>query len=279
MTSSPLPDLPAPQVVEALAYEDIKAEVLSGFLGMAPEFSALLESDPAIKALEAGAYRELLLRHRINQAARANLLAFALGSDLDHLALFYGVERLAGESDDRFRLRIRDRIMGWSTGGGAASYRYHAMSAHADIEDVSVASPKPGLVVVALLPRAGTTATDAVLLDAAHSRLNDPTVRVLTDTIDVRMATPVSFEVAARVWLRPEAPDSRLADIEAAFRAALAGERRLGWDVTRSWQVAQLQRGGVYRVELDAPAADVAVASDGYARLDRVTLVLSGRSA
>ncbi|KAA0571073.1 baseplate J/gp47 family protein [Azospirillum sp. Sh1] len=279
MTSSPLPDLPAPQVVETLAYEDIKAEVLSGFLGMAPEFSALLESDPAIKALEAGAYRELLLRHRINQAARANLLAFALGSDLDHLALFYGVERLTGESDDRFRLRIRDRVIGWSTGGGAASYRYNAMSAHADIEDVSVASPKPGLVVVALLPRAGTTATDAVLLDAARSRLNDPTIRVLTDTIDVRMAAPVSFEVAARVWLRPEAPDSRLEDIEAAFRAALAGERRLGWDVTRSWQVAQLQRGGVYRVELDAPAADVAVASDGYARLDHVTLVLSGRSA
>lgn len=279
MTSSPLPDLPAPQVVEPLAYEDIKAEVLSNFLGMAPEFSALLESDPAIKALEAGAYRELLLRHRVNQAARANLLAFALGSDLDHLALFYGVERLTGEGDERFRLRIRDRIIGWSTGGSAASYRYHAMSAHADIEDVSVASPEPGLVVVALLPRAGTTAADAELLGAASARLNDPTVRVLTDTLDIRMATPVSFEVVARVWLRPEAPATRLDEIKAAFRAALAGERRLGWDVTRSWQMAQLQRGGVYRVELDAPLADVAVGSDGYAQLDGLTLVLSGRSA
>ncbi len=56
-------------------------------------FTALVESDPAIKILEVAAWRELLLRERINEAARSNLLKFASGEELDNLAEFYGVER------------------------------------------------------------------------------------------------------------------------------------------------------------------------------------------
>ena len=55
----------------------------------------------------------MLLRNRINIAARGQLLAYAAGTDLDHLAAFYGVERLAGEGDERLRLRIQLRIKGY----------------------------------------------------------------------------------------------------------------------------------------------------------------------
>jgi len=90
--------LPTPQLIEPLSFSAIFTALLTDFQHRYPDYSALLASDPAIKLLEVAAYRELLLRHRINEAARANLLAFAADSDLDHLGAFYGVtRRLAGE--------------------------------------------------------------------------------------------------------------------------------------------------------------------------------------
>ena len=106
--------LPTPQLIEPLSFSGIFTAMLADFQRRYPEYSALLASDPAIKLLEVAAYRELLLRHRINEAARANLLAFAAESDLDHLGAFYGVSRLAGETDTALRKRIQARIMGFA---------------------------------------------------------------------------------------------------------------------------------------------------------------------
>lgn len=268
-------DLPAPDVVETLDYENVLAGLVGDFRVRYPQFTALLESDPAIKLLEVAAYRELLLRQRVNDAARANLLAFAGAADLDHLATFYGVERLEGEEDTALRARVQARIVGWSTGGTVPGYRYHALSAHPGIEDAAVASPEPGLVVVSLLPRSGADAD--VALDAAVSRLQDPSVRVLTDTIDVRLATAVIIDVAARISLLPDTPQDRLTEIEARLRSAFATDRTLGWDVTRSWLIAQLHRSGVHWVEVDTPMADTVVPPDSYPVLGQVSLTLAGR--
>jgi phage-related baseplate assembly protein len=274
-----LPDLPAPAVIETLDYAAIKAALLADFAARYPDYSAFLESDPAVKLIEVAAYREMLLRYRINQAARANLLAFAGGTDLDHLASFYGVERLSGESDDALRLRVRARIVGWSTGGSAAAYRYYALSAHPGIADVGVSSPAPGTVAVALLPAAlDPPVADAELVGAAQAAVTDDMVKVLTDTVVVAMATPVTVDVVASVWLHGDAADGRLAEIETALRAAVAAERRLGWDVTVSWVVAQIQRQGVYRVDVAQPLADIVIAPDGYAVLGDVALTLAGRA-
>ena len=94
------------------------------------EFSALVESDPAIKLLEVAAYRETILRARVNDAFKATLLAFAAGNDLDNLAAFYGLTRLAQETDAELKDRTINRIQGSSTAGGAAWYRYQALTAN-----------------------------------------------------------------------------------------------------------------------------------------------------
>ena len=67
-----------------------------------------LEFDPIKINQEACSYFELLIRDRINQAARSITLAYAIGTDLDAIASRYpgGVPRLEGESDDRYRRRI-----------------------------------------------------------------------------------------------------------------------------------------------------------------------------
>ena len=137
-----LAGLPTPQVLETLRFETVFDALLRDFQVRYPQYSALLASDPAIKLIEVAAYRELLLRSRINEAARANLLAFAVGNDLEHLGAFYGVSRLPQEQDEPLRRRIRARIMGFANAGGAAHYRYWALSASPEV--AHVAGPRSG---------------------------------------------------------------------------------------------------------------------------------------
>ena len=93
-------DLPAPEVVEVFDWESLRAHKLALFIEIAK--SKGIEyipsaSDDIMTMIEADAYVEQLLRTRINNAVKAQLLLFAKGSDLDHLgATRYGVLRLEG---------------------------------------------------------------------------------------------------------------------------------------------------------------------------------------
>ncbi|ONI55811.1 hypothetical protein N500_1132 [Wolbachia pipientis wUni] len=89
-----------PNIIEPLNFEEIFARMKEELVCRDETFSALVESDPAMKVLEVAAWRELLLRQRINEAVKGNLLKFATGEDLDNLAEFYGVERQKEEEDE-----------------------------------------------------------------------------------------------------------------------------------------------------------------------------------
>ena len=88
-TAIDLSKLPAPDVIEKLDYETLLTDYINDFKARNPNYATLLESDPAIILMQVISYRELLLRSRINEAAKANMLAYATGSDLDNLAAFY----------------------------------------------------------------------------------------------------------------------------------------------------------------------------------------------
>jgi phage-related baseplate assembly protein len=278
MTTVPdLSSLPTPAVIETLSFETIFGELQAEFQTRYPDYSALLASDPAIKLLEVAAYREVLLRNRINAAAKASLLAFATGSDLDHLATFYGVTRLAGEDDEALRARTRQRIVGFANAGGAAHYRYWALSASPDVADVEVDSPEPGRVRISVLAKGDEATVPASVLAAVRGVVLRDDIRVLTDTVDVVSAELLPVTVVARVWLYPDAPIETIAAVRAVFVSALAGSAGLGWDLTRSWIIGQLQRAGVHKVELLSPTADVRAQAMQAVRLVGLNLELVGR--
>lgn len=96
-----LSQLPAPDVVETLDFETILAERKATLISLYPEDeqeavarTLTLESEPLVKYLEENAYREVILRQRINEAAKAGMVAYAIKNDLDQLAANNNVERL-----------------------------------------------------------------------------------------------------------------------------------------------------------------------------------------
>ena len=276
-TLSDLASLPTPAVIESLSFETIFEELQTAFQSRYPDYSALLASDPAVKLLEVAAYREVLLRNRINSAAKASLLAFATGGDLDHLAAFYGVTRLTDETDEALRLRTRQRIIGFANAGGAAHYRYWALSASPEVADVEVDSPEPGRVRISVLAKGEEQTVSNAVLDAVRAVVLRDDIRVLTDTIEVVPAELMPVTVHARLWLYPDAPLETVAAIQAVFASTLAACAGLGWDLTRSWIVGQLQRAGVHKVELLSPTTDIRVAANQAVRLLSLNLEFAGR--
>jgi phage-related baseplate assembly protein len=277
MTAIDFSSIPDPTIIEALDYETILQEMIADLQARDPSYTEILESDPGVKVLEVAAARELILRQRINDALRATLLRYAAGADLDNLAAFYAVTRLAQEGDEALRLRTIERIMGSSTAGGAAWYRYQALSSSELVRDAAVSSPAPGEVLVNILSTAGDGTASNSLLAAVDAVLQSDIVRVITDVVTVASATINVVPVTADIYLYPGTPIAVFNGLQARLTEAFAVASGLGWNVTRSWLIAQLHPGGVQRVVLTAPAADVICGPSQAPALGAISLTMAGR--
>lgn len=269
--------LPDPEIIEPLDYETILAAMIADLQARDPSYTEILESDPGVKILEVAAARELILRQRVNDALQATLLRYAIGGDLDNLAAFYGVTRLTDEADEALRLRTIERIMGSSTAGGAAWYRYAALSASPLVKDAAVSSPNPGEVLISILSTQGNGTPASGLLTTVNTAIQNDSVRVITDVVTVAGATINTVPVTAQVYLYPDTPIEVFNTLQANLTAAFTAASGLGWDVTRTWLIAQLHPAGVQRVVLTAPAADVVCGPSQAPALGAITLTMAGR--
>ncbi|WP_266170525.1 hypothetical protein [Dyella subtropica] len=86
--------MPPLDVIEPLSYEDTYHRRLAHLRPLDATFAALMESDPAYKVLQIVAWRDLLVRQRVNDVARAMALPSAKGQNLDSPGAFYKVARL-----------------------------------------------------------------------------------------------------------------------------------------------------------------------------------------
>lgn len=137
-----------------------------------------LPSDPLHQLLRVEAYRELMLRQRINESMRGHLLAFATGDSLNELGQNYGMKRHANELDDDFRERIQGNIQGTHTAGTKAYYTSIA-AAHPFVRDVNVEKGRPGEVVVSVKPLSLER-----LLQLQSQAYADPSVKTLLKAIE-----------------------------------------------------------------------------------------------
>jgi phage-related baseplate assembly protein len=241
--------------------------------------------------LEVCAYRELLIRQRVNDAARAVMVAYASGADLDQLAANYGISRLlitpaddttipptpaVYEDDAALRSRVTLSLEGYTSAGSQGSYVFHALSASGEVKDVSAISPDPGQVAVYVLSQTGNGAASVDLIAAVEAALNAEKVRPMTDQVTVLSASIVNYTIEAELVVYP-GPDSDVV-LEAAQAAAAAyaeAQHRMGYDVTLSGIYAALHQPGVQRVNLTAPAANLVVDDGEAAYCTAITLTVA----
>ncbi len=268
MSGIELSALPAPQVLEELDFEEIFQGDLTAFRAhMGDDWTAQLLSDPVTKLLEVGAYRTLLNRARVNDAAKALLLAYAQGSDLDQLAANVRLQRLVVqeanplsvppterilEEDDALRERIQLVYEGLTTAGPRNSYILHARNASGLVADATAESPSPATVDVTVLSLDDKGVASPDLLAEVMAYLNADDVRPVADRVNVRSAEILPYQIHAVLHMTGNGPENEatLAECRRRLQAWINPRRRLGVEVPRSAIDAQLHIGGVARVEL-----------------------------
>lgn len=299
MATIDLSQLPAPGVVETLSYETLLAERKATLISLYPAAqqqaiarTLALESEPIVKLLEENAYREVILRQRINEAAQAVMVAWALDGDLDQLGANNGVTRLVitpadtstipptpavMESNDDFRARIASAFEGLSVAGPTGAYEYHAKSADGRVADASAISPSPASVTVTVLARDGNGSAPTDLLTAVETALNDENVRPVADRVTVQSAQIVNYAIDAELYLYPgpEAEPIRAAS-QAKLAAYVTAQKRLGRDIRLSALYAAIHVEGVQRVNLIQPVADVVLDKTQAAFCTGYTLTVGG---
>lgn len=268
MSTVDLSALPAPPVLEELDFEQAYAEELAAFrLYMGDNWTAELESDPVVKLLELGVYRRIQNRARVNDGAKALLLAYAIDGDLDQLAGNVRLKRLViqeenlntvpstprvMESNDALRERVQLVYEGLTTAGPRNSYILHARNASALVADATAESPAPAEVVVTVLHLQGNGAAEQPLLDTVMKYLSDDDIRPVGDRLTVQSAEVIEYRIDAVLHMAGTGSENEA--ILAAAEQRLAGwvnpRRRLGVEVPRSAIDAQLHISGVGRVDL-----------------------------
>lgn len=274
---------PAPLAIRGLDYEAVLAErrasLQAGFQAAGIDYDVgMLETDPAIILQEADAYREMLALAAINDAVKAGLVAFASGTDLDHLGLTGALNLPRGmrdlmlrrelvpangttpavmESDAEYRRRLllSPEAAAAGTEGG---YEFHALSADTRVLNTNVWSPGPGEVNVAVQARAGAGVAGSDIVAAVRAHLHRRDVKPLTDVVSVRSVTVHNYAIAARVYVRPGPDPAAVRTLVLDSLAAMVASRRIpARDVPLSAIIAAAMTGPVDRVVVANPLADI----------------------
>ncbi|MBE0529540.1 MAG: baseplate J/gp47 family protein [Rhodospirillales bacterium] len=225
-----LSSLPKPEVVETLEFEAILAALKADFIGRDPDYSATtLESDPVVKVLEVAAYREVILRQRVNDAARQRMLPYATGANLEVLGADQGVYRLildpgdpdavppvdpTYETDDDLRRRIQLAPEALTTAGCEGSYVFNGLTAGETPVSIDVASPDETTVTLtytfdagglsakikdatAIRPEAGSVLV-TVLGREGDGTVDAPTCAIVEANLSAASVRPLCDEVTVQ---------------------------------------------------------------------------------
>lgn len=282
----PIGDQAPPTLVEEIDYEKLYQRQLEKYSELDPEFEDNSEFEPVRAHLGADADAEMLVRQRINQAARANRLATAEKADLD----VWGWERRTPrhvikpgdpdaippvapemEEDDDYRYRIWLAPTSWSVAGPRDAYEYWARAVPG-VRDVFPDSPSPAVVDIWVAPIDLSAPASAELLAAVDAECSAETRRPIGDRVTVHPSVIIEFSRTAVLKILNGAGQAEiLAAAQAAWETMLINRAHIGTSIPVSVQYAALSVPGVQWVDLQG-AADVAVGATEIARCTTLSL-------
>ncbi|MDV8157489.1 baseplate assembly protein [Acinetobacter bereziniae] len=292
--------LAPPDIIETIDYEaillDRKNDLIAKFNDDEKDkITEILnrESEPLTKFLEENAYRETVLRNRINTGARALLLAFATGNDLDQIGANFNVKRLiitpadntktpptpaVYESDDAFRERIQLAFDTLSVAGPEAAYKKIARDSDGRVGDVTVVSPQPAYITLTILQADSQNGSaSAELIQIVEQAVNAEDKRPIGDRVTVQSAQVIDYSINAKLFIGkdPEAATLLHQAIKNVTDYATK-QKRLGRSIRMSAIYAALHIDGVSRVELNSPATDVVLTAAQASYCTNISVVIGG---
>lgn len=271
--------LPVPNAIEEIDAEAIIAARMASFQEFAdaagfPYDVGGLETDPIKIDQEAHAYRETLLRSRVNSAVRAVLPAYAQGADLDAIVARANVQRLVlveaeDNPPDNVPIMETDRALllrylttyGRPAAGSDDGIITRVLEAAPALWDVLPAGPKfhgmAGHVTIYLLTEGGIT-TPVDTIDRVRDALEKPDAMPITDVWNVAAALLHPYAATLRVTVPPGPIHAEVAAAaKAAVERVVAARYAIGADVWLSVLAGAAYVANVERVEVLSPAADI----------------------
>jgi len=224
--------------------------------------------------LDVIAYREMLIRSSINEAAKQNLIAFAKGVMLDYLGDFFGVVRLESETDEQLRRRIRLAPESYATTGSRQAYIYHALSTDAAIIDCEAVRGTSGKIFIYILTNDGIASPD--LIQAVLDNTSDEKKRPLSDRVEVIAGQ--ALDVQLRIKVTPLAranPQAVLVNARTQVQAfADKLKIKLGQDIVPSQIIDALSNDNIWQIEVTSPAKPLVIEPWQWANITNITVTL-----
>lgn len=258
MSTITLSQLPQPDVIEALDFETILAERKAYLVSLYPAdqqasvtATLTLESEPITKLLQENAYRELILRQRINDGSVVNMLAWSKGADLDGLVSNWNVQRLIiqpgdptatppvpeiKEYDDALRMRALMAWDGLSVAGPTGAYEFFALSADGKVADAKGSSPAPAEALVTIISTEGDGTADSALIAKVTKAPSHEDKRPVGDRLTVQSAGIIHYTITARLHVSSQGAEADLIlqTVRDRLAAFINPRRRIGVEVPRS---------------------------------------------
>lgn len=182
-------------------------------------------------------------------------------------ATYGGADR---EDDESLKERIYAYPNAYSTAGSVGAYEYHAKTAFPEIRDVVVRSEMPGEVDVYFICEGGAI-PDEALIQKVKDKLDDRSIRPLTDKVTVRPPETQVYDIRMTYYI-PASSKAAASAIQADVGTAVS--------IYNAWQTEKIGRdiNPYYLIQkaMEAGAKRVMVESPEFAVLDESTVAKTG---
>ncbi len=220
------------------------------------------------------AYRENLIREAINYAFLQNFPQFATGFALDLCGEPFGCKRLENENDEDYRKRILLAPESFTTCGTIGSYEFHARQASHEVADVFITHADNGIVEITILAKTGIPTSE--LINQVRTYVNDDSRRTLCDSIIVKPAEAVTYQINATLDLLKNVDEATVKkQASLAIKNWLAQRKFiLGEDIVPLAIQQILKVDGVYNVNLSSPSL-LRIEKNQFAKCTEIVLKIN----